>query len=1182
MNLRLGPLTVTTAAAVGLWMSRRRMRRRRASGEAVPPPAPAGMAERNATERAAESGSRSLRASERADPRSGGSPPLHDELAGERSSAPLWSELPAGVSGSADGKADRPAAESRSRSMPATERSGPWSGGAPPLDEARTTESRNPQLRPSERAVGSFGFDTRNANVPGAESHSRPMQPTEGRAPRPADSPPSRPTRRRGSRSGGSPPLDDARATESHGPPMPTDGRGPRPADSPPLRPTRRRGSRPAGSPPLDDERATESRSPQVRPSERTAGSFGFAERHANGPAAESRSPIERAGPRTAGSPPLGDELAAAEARLRGIIDSALDAIVTTDAESVITDWNRRAEEIFGWTAEEVIGRRLTETIIPPRHRRAHEEGMARYLATGAGPILNRRIEITALRRDGREFPVELTVAPALSGERTVFSAFIRDITATQLAERRLMAEHAVTRALAESRALEEAAPRVLRVIGEALGWNVGVFWMVDPGADRLRAVGMWQARSTQASSFLAAKQETTFTRGVGLPGRIWETGEPAWITDVAHDPNFPRAAEARMAGLHGALGFPVRAGSEFLGVIEFFHQEALEPDEALLAAVEAIGGEIGQSVQRVRAEEERDRALARARSAAIELDAVLRQLAEGVIFTDAEGRILFVNDAARRIHGVTELGTRVEDYASTYGLRTMDDEPYPPDEVPLTRAVRHGETEIDSRWQIQRPDGTRVIARGSAAPVVGEDGRRIGAVLTLRDITAEHRLEHELRVERERLREVFDQAPALISVTRGADHIVEMANPVYLRMLGERDVIGRPLREVLPELEGQGFFEMRDRVYATGEPHVQKEARVVADLAGDGIDEEYYINFVTQPLRDADGRVEGLLTFAVDVTEQVRARERVEEQASELEAHAEQLQTQAVQLEETQSELEIGQDELQRANETLAAKIVEADHARAEAEAANRAKSEFLANMSHEFRTPINAIVGYADLLQMEITGPLLDEQKEQLRRIRASSTHLLGLIEDVLDLAKIESGRITVERDRAAVGTTVAAAIELLQPQAEAGGISIENQCRRDSDQHYVGDADRVRQILANLLSNAVKFTESGGKITVSCGTGERSPDGVRVSRRGSCVFINVRDTGIGMTPDQLESVFAPFVQADSGATRTRGGTGLGLTISRRLARLMGGDLTVESEAGEGSCFTLWLPGEAAKAKR
>jgi two-component system, cell cycle sensor histidine kinase and response regulator CckA len=568
----------------------------------------------------------------------------------------------------------------------------------------------------------------------------------------------------------------------------------------------------------------------------------------------------------------LNDELRTAEGRLRGIIDSALDAIVTIDSESVITDWNHHAELMFGWSGREIIGRKLHETLIPSAYREAHLKGVRHFLATGEGPILNRRIEISALHREGHEFPVELTVAPAHLGSTTIFSAFVRDLTAAKEAERRLAAEHAVTRVLAESHTLDEAAPRILEAIGERLGWAVGVFWAVSPGAEVLTVEGMWHAPDAQPAEFAAVTREAVLPRGAGLPGRVWESGEPIWISDVVRDPDFPQAAAAE-TGLHGAFAFPVRAGEEFVGVIEFFHRESLAPDEGLLEAVEAIGEDIGQSVRRVRAEEERDHAL---------------------------------------------------------------------------EAMEH-------------------------------------------------------------------------------------------------------------------------------------------------------------------------------VNLQLRARTR-------------------------------------------------------EAEAANRAKSEFLANMSHELRTPMNAIMGYTSLLEMELVGTLTDAQKEQLGRIKTSSKHLLGLVEDVLDLAKIEAGRITVESDSTPVGEPVREALDLIAPQVAEAGLEIENHCRRDPERRFVGDDDRVRQILANLLSNAVKFTRPGGKITVCCDVAAAADPGLDLPGEGPWVCIAVEDTGIGMSAEELHDIFRPFVQVESGTTRTRGGTGLGLTISRRLARLMNGDLSVRSEPGRGSRFTLWLPAAGA----
>ena len=237
----------------------------------------------------------------------------------------------------------------------------------------------------------------------------------------------------------------------------------------------------------------------------------------------------------------------------------------------------------------------------------------------------------------------------------------------------------------------------------------------------------------------------------------------------------------------------------------------------------------------------------------------------------------------------------------------------------------------------------------------------------------------------------------------------------------------------------------------------------------------------------------------------------------------------------------------------------------------ASRAKSQFLSSMSHEIRTPLNAIIGFTELFSLEIAGPLTPGQHEYLSRIRAASAHLLKLIEDVLDLAKVEAGRMEVQEERADVATAVTAAVGLMDPQAAAAGITIDYQ--EGAADRYVGDEDRVRQILLNLLANAVKFTERGGRVTVTCGTTHDADEEARLSGDGPWVFVRVADTGIGIAPEMRESVFGAFVQTEHGLTRRRDGTGLGLTISRELARRMGGDLTLRSVEGEGACFTLWL---------
>ena len=275
--------------------------------------------------------------------------------------------------------------------------------------------------------------------------------------------------------------------------------------------------------------------------------------------------------------------------------------------------------------------------------------------------------------------------------------------------------------------------------------------------------------------------------------------------------------------------------------------------------------------------------------------------------------------------------------------------------------------------------------------------------------------------------------------------------------------------------------------------------------------------------------------------------------------------------------DLEASREGAAQLNERLVVSSIRQQELAEEARDANHAKSRFLATMSHEIRTPINAIVGYTNLLELEIAGPTTSKQKEYLARVKASSDHLIGLIDDILDLAKVESGRMTLERETLSAQRSISAALTLVEPQARSAGVGITSACP-DAGSSYVGDEDRVRQILVILLSNALKFTDRGGTITVSCGT-SRTPDAeAKLPGNGPWTFIRVADTGIGISPEEAKMVFQPFVQADPGNTRKQGGAGLGLSIGLELANRMGGDLTLRSAPGEGACFTLWLPGRAS----
>jgi signal transduction histidine kinase len=291
------------------------------------------------------------------------------------------------------------------------------------------------------------------------------------------------------------------------------------------------------------------------------------------------------------------------------------------------------------------------------------------------------------------------------------------------------------------------------------------------------------------------------------------------------------------------------------------------------------------------------------------------------------------------------------------------------------------------------------------------------------------------------------------------------------------------------------------------------------------------------------------------------------------LDLYRRQLETQTGELEATASELELTVKALRRANAELAATAEAARAAQIAAESANRAKSAFLATMSHELRTPLNAILGYASLLLDGLAGPLERPQRDFIERTRASGRHLLGLVEEVLDIAKVEAGQMRVDVGPVSAVRVITAAVALVRPQAVSAGVNVDASPCANVLGEVTGDERRVRQVLLNLLANAVKFTRPGGRITVGCERVEgRAP--FAPGSLGSWMCLGVTDTGIGIDAEHLETIFEPFVQLDASHTRARGGTGLGLAISRRFARLMGGDITVTSRVGEGTTFTLWLP--------
>jgi PAS domain S-box-containing protein len=409
---------------------------------------------------------------------------------------------------------------------------------------------------------------------------------------------------------------------------------------------------------------------------------------------------------------------------------------------------------------------------------------------------------------------------------------------------------------------------------------------------------------------------------------------------------------------------------------------------------------------------------------------------------------------------------------------------------------------------------------------------------------------EEELRVQNEELRghreaaesalqryqELFDLAPDPY-LTTNAEGVITEANNAAVRLLNVplEKLKGKPISTFVTPGRRRAFRVGLNRIAIGEDPAPGAEEWTVEIRPRRNAPVE--VSVTAAGVRQNSGRVSTVRWLLRDVT----ARRRAESEVRTLNAELE-----------------------RRVQERTAA-----------LEAANWAKAEFLSVMAHELRTPLNAIIGYTELLEMGISGPVTDTQRVYLDRIRSSGQRLVGLVGEVLDLGKVEAGQLRVVREECDVKDAVEAAVEVILPHAASRAIRIADMCDPQEVLHYIGDQSRVEQILINLLTNAVKFTEPGGRVEIRCFRENRGDPNLReFDPKKRWLALQVVDTGIGMSPDAVARIFDPFVQVERPLTRTRGGTGLGLTISRRLARLMGGDLTVRSQLGSGSIFTLWLP--------
>ena len=819
------------------------------------------------------------------------------------------------------------------------------------------------------------------------------------------------------------------------------------------------------------------------------------------------------------------------EARKAAILQTALDCIITMDHEGKVVEFNPAAEKTFGYNRDEVVGWALADLIIPPSLRDRHHQGLAHYLATGEGPVLNKRIELPALHADGTEFPIELAITRISTAGPPVFTAYLREIGERTRIEARRRARLAVTQILAEATTVRGAAARLLQAICENLGWDVGLFWTVDEAAKTLHCSESWHRSGTSVEEFEATSRQRSFVSGEGLPGRVWATRKPVWIPNVEQDGNFPRIAIAAKEGIRGAFACPVVVGGETLGVIEFFSRRIQEPDAGLLEMMDTIGGQIGQFMERKQAE-------GQLRQSEQELADFFENASVGLHWVGPDGIILRVNQAE-----LDMLGYRREEYVGRPIAEFHADEKVICD---ILERLQAGEKLSEYPARLKCKDGSLkdVLIDSS---VLFRDGVFVHTRCFTRNVTNLKRSEQTARF----LAEASHTLAGLVDYHSTLQKVASLAVP-YFADWATVDILesdGALRRLAVAHIDPTKIdlaHELNRRnppdpaaprgiwnIVRTGRSEIVPEitdallVETIEDQELLGIIRELGLkSYLSVPL-NVRGKTLGVISFIA-----AESGHRYDD-----------------------SDLAVAEDLAHRA-----AIAIENTQLYRELRQADQRKDEFLATLAHELRNPLAPIRNALEV--MRLAGNSADAVEQSRRMMERQVVQMVRLVDDLLDVSRITRNKLELRKERIELASVVRSAIETSRPFIEQSDHTLT--VTLPPEPIYLdADPTRLEQVFSNLLNNSAKYTERGGHIWLTVEPGEGK------------VLVRVRDSGIGIPAEALAGIFEMFSQVEGNLERAQGGLGIGLTLVRRLVEMHGGSVEAHSAGrGHGSEFLVRLP--------